>query len=559
MKKIFYVCLLSALILMLAGCGSTKPTAAPTAVPPTEVPPTEVPAEVPTEAVKEEPAAETASDTESAAAPAEETTAEGTVEETASEAPKAGGSITVAISQDLDQSLDPHTSTSAGKREIFFNIFEGLVKADQDGNFVPALAESYEISEDATVFTFKIRDGVKFHNGSTLTAEDVVYTLDKCRGVETGVPLLSAYGEIESVTAVDDKTVEVKLKNPNIEYLAYLNTAIIPHDYADQDTFPIGTGPYQFKSRAVQENIVLEKFADYWGEPGYLDEVTFKVIENNDALVMAMRSGSVDLAVHRVSSDVQGLGDEYELLESPTNLIQALYLNNAVEPLNDIRVRQALNYAVNVEDVMLITNDGLGTAIGSSIYPAFGKYFMPELADAYPYDPDKAKELLTEAGLADGFSLTITVPSNYAVHVNAAQVIAEQLKAVGIDAKINLVEWATWLSEVYQGRNFEATVVGFDASFLTARALLERWISDNSKNMINFNDPEYDRVLKEAFAATSEEEQTALYKQAEKILSDDAANVYLMDPNDLTVISKKLDGYVFYPLFVIDLAKIYYK
>ena len=143
--------------------------------------------------------------------------------------------------------------------------------------------------------------------------------------------------------------------------------------------------------------------------------------------------------------------------------------------------------------------------------------------------------------------------------MNAAQVIAEQLKAVGIDAKINLVEWATWLSDVYQGRNFEATVVGFDASFLTARALLERWISDNSKNMINFNDPEYDRVLKEAFAATSDEEQTALYKQAEKILSDDAANVYLMDPNDLTVISKKLDGYIFYPLFVIDLAKIYYK
>lgn len=470
----------------------------------------------------------------------------------------AGGSITVAISQDLDQSLDPHVSTSAGKREIFFNIFEGLVKADPDGNFVPALAESYEISDDATTFTFTIREGVKFHNGSDLTVEDVVYTLDKCRGAETGVPLLSAYSEIEAVTALDDKTVEVKLKNPNIEFLAYLNTAIIPHDYADQDTFPIGTGPYQFKSRAVQENIVLEKFADYWGEPGYLDEVTFKIIENNDALVMAMRSGSVDLAVHRVASDVQGLGNDYELLESPTNLVQALYLNNAVEPLNDVRVRQALNYAVNVEDVMIIINDGLGTPIGSSIYPAFGKYFMPELADAYPYDPAKAQELLKEAGQT-GFSLTITVPSNYVIHVNAAQVIAEQLKAVGIDAKINLVEWATWLSEVYQGRNFEATVVGFDASFLTARALLERWISTNSKNMINFNDPEYDRVLTEAFAATNDEEQTALYKQAEKILSDDAANVYLMDPNDLTVISKKLDGYIFYPLFVIDLAKICYK
>ena len=545
MKKIIIICLTLTLALMLGACGSSKPAATPTAVPPTETP---VPAE--------EPAMEEKSEEASAAeAPAADS---GTTAEAAA-APKAGGSITIAISQDLDQSLDPHTSTSAGKREIFFNIFEGLVKADPDGNFVPALAESFEISDDATTFTFHIRKGVKFHNGADLTAEDVIYTLDKCRGTETGVPLLSAYAEIDTVTAIDDNTVEIKLKAPNIEYLAYLNTAIIPHDYADQETFPIGTGPYKFKSRSVQENIVLEKFADYWGTPGYLDEVTFRIIENTDALVMALRSGSVDLSVHRVASDVQEIGDEYELLESPTNLIQALYLNNAVEPLNNLKVRQALNYAVNVEDVMLITNDGLGTPIGSSIYPSFGKYFMPELADAYPYNPEKAKELLTEAGYPDGFSLTITAPSNYAVHVNAAQVLAEQLKAVGIDAKINLVEWATWLSDVYKERNFEATVVGFDASFLTARALLERWISDNSKNMINFNDPEYDRVLKEAFAATNEEEQTALYKQAEKILSDDAANVYLMDPNDLTVISKKLDGYIFYPLFVIDLAKIYYK
>ncbi len=545
MKKIIIICLTLSLALMLGACGSPKPAATPTAVPPTETP---VPAE--------EPAVEEKSEE---AAVSEETAADSGTTAEAAAAPKAGGSITIAISQDLDQSLDPHTSTSAGKREIFFNIFEGLVKADPDGNFVPALAESFEISDDATTFTFHIRKGVKFHNGADLTAEDVIYTLDKCRGTETGVPLLSAYAEIDTVTAIDDDTVEIKLKAPNIEYLAYLNTAIIPHDYADQETFPIGTGPYKFKSRSVQENIVLEKFADYWGTPGYLDEVTFRIIENTDALVMALRSGSVDLSVHRVASDVQEIGDEYELLESPTNLIQALYLNNAVEPLNNLKVRQALNYAVNVEDVMLITNDGLGTPIGSSIYPSFGKYFMPELADAYPYNPEKAKELLTEAGYPDGFSLTITAPSNYAVHVNAAQVLAEQLKAVGIDAKINLVEWATWLSDVYKERNFEATVVGFDASFLTARALLERWISDNSKNMINFNDPEYDRVLKEAFAATNEEEQTALYKQAEKILSDDAANVYLMDPNDLTVISKKLDGYIFYPLFVIDLAKIYYK
>ncbi len=517
MKKYLFVLFVFVFASLLAGCGSSQPTAAPA---------------------------------EEAAVTAEA--------ETVSE-PEMGGSVTVGISNDLDTSLDPHTSTSAGKREIFYNIFEGLVKSDEDGNFVPALAESYEISDDATLFTFHLRQGVKFHNGSDMTAEDVVYTLDRCRGADTGVALLAAYAQIESVTATDDYTVEIKLSEPNIEFLAYLTTAVVPSDYDGQDTFPIGTGPFKYKSRSVQENIVLEKNSEYWGEPAYLDEVVFKIVENTDAMTLAMQSGSIDIAVHRVASDLENIDRaKYDLIETPSNIVQAMYLNNAVEPLNDIRVRQALNYAVNIDDVITMTNDGLGIPLGSSIYPSFGKYFMPELADAYPYDPEKAKSLLKEAG-AEGMSLTITVPSNYTVHVNAAQVIAEELKAVGINAKINLVEWATWLSDVYQGRNFEATVVGFDASYLTARALLERFMSDNAKNMINFNNADYDAAMKAAFAATDDASQTEYYKTAEKILSDEAANVYLMDPNEITVVSKKLGGYVSYPMFVIDMSKVYYK
>ncbi len=517
MKKYLFVLFVFVFASLLAGCGSSQQTAAP--------------------------AEEAAVTTEA---------------ETVSE-PKMGGSVTVGISNDLDTSLDPHTSTSAGKREIFYNIFEGLVKSDEDGNFVPALAESYEISDDATLFTFHLRQGVKFHNGSDMTAEDVVYTLDRCRGADTGVALLAAYAQIESVTATDDYTVEIKLSEPNIEFLAYLTTAVVPSDYDGQDTFPIGTGPFKYKSRSVQENIVLEKNSEYWGEPAYLDEVVFKIVENTDAMTLAMQSGSIDIAVHRVASDLENIDRaKYDLIETPSNIVQAMYLNNAVEPLNDIRVRQALNYAVNIDDVITMTNDGLGIPLGSSIYPSFGKYFMPELADAYPYDPEKAKSLLKEAG-AEGMSLTITVPSNYTVHVNAAQVIAEELKAVGINAKINLVEWATWLSDVYQGRNFEATVVGFDASYLTARALLERFMSDNAKNMINFNNADYDAAMKAAFAATDDASQTEYYKTAEKILSDEAANVYLMDPNEITVVSNKLGGYVSYPMFVIDMSKVYYK
>lgn len=472
--------------------------------------------------------------------------------------PVEGGEITVAISQDLDQSLDPLVSTSAAKREILFNVFEGLVKTDTEGNMVPALAESFEISESGDTFTFKLRKGVKFHNGKEMTAEDVLYSLNRAWGKDTGEPLVSAFSAVESIESPDPETILIHLSVPNIEFLSYLTTAILPCDYADQAVAPIGTGPFVFVSRSVQENIIMEKFADYWGEAAHLDKVTFKIIENSDALVMALRSGSVDLSTHRIASEVTEIGDEYETLVGNTNIVQALYLNQDIKPLKNLKVRQALNYAVNVREVIDLTDDGNGTPVGSSMYPAFRKYFIPELSDAYPYDPEKAKSLLAEAGYPNGFDLTITVPSNYVMHVNTAQVIAEQLKKVGINVKINLVEWATWLSQVYQGREFEATVTGFDASAMTARAMLERWCSDSPKNMINFENEEYDSVMAEAAVCPDPEKQTELYKRAETILSEEAANVYIQDPSELTVIRKGLSGYRTYPLFVMDMAALYY-
>jgi len=241
------------------------------------------------------------------------------------------------------------------------------------------------------------------------------------------------------------------------------------------------------------------------------------------------------------------------------NLVQAIYLNHTVAPFDNELVRQALCYAVDVDAMMDLTAEGHGTKVGSSMYPAFGKYFDPEQAEAYPYDTDKAKELLAEAGYANGFEFTIIVPSNYQPHVDTAVVLIEQLKAVGITAHIQQVEWNTWVSDVYGNRNFEATVCGFDASTLNASAMLARWVSDNGKNMINFNNAEYDEVFAAAQSATDEAEQTELYKQCLQLLSDTAANVYLQDLADFVAINPALEGFEFYPLYVIDMSLIGYK
>lgn len=470
-----------------------------------------------------------------------------------------GGELVVGISQDLGDSLDPYQLTAAGTREVLFNIYEGLVKATATGEYVPAVASDSTVSEDGLTYTFTLREGVRFHNGDTVTAEDVKYSFETCAETTVDTALAAALSSVQTLSAEGD-TVTITLAEPNPDFLSYVGMVyIVPDDYTEQSTAPVGTGPFQFVSRSVQENLVMEKFADYWGEPAYLDKVTFKIFEDANALMSALSAESVDLAVHLTIDQVNTLNAEtYKTLEGTMNLVQALYLNNAVEPFNNEKVRQAMCYAVNVDEILQLTSEGHGAKLGTSIYPAFTKYFDESLVDAYPYDVEKAKQLLAEAGYENGFSMTITVPSNYTPHMNVAQVLVEQLAQVGITATIEPVEWETWLTRVYAGRDFESTVLGFDAATLSAGALLNRWMSDNENNMINYNNPEYDAIMKEASVTTDDAKQTELYKQAAKMLSDTAANVYIQDLADFVVIKSNLDGYQFYPLYVMDLSTVHY-
>jgi len=473
---------------------------------------------------------------------------------------KAGESssqITIGIPQDIEDSLDPHKAVAAGTKEVLFNLYEGLVKPDSSGELQPAIASDYSISEDATTYTFTLREGVKFHDGSMVTAEDVKYSIDRCADTTNGEPLVEAYSNIKSVNIVDEKTVEVVLNTADSDFLANMTTAIIPASNENPDTNPIGTGPYRYVSRSPQENFVVEKFDEYWGTPANIENVTFRVCANADSIVMNLQGGSIDMFARLTTTQASQLGDQFDVLEGTMNLVQALYLNNAVEPFNDERVRQALCYAVDPQGIMDLISDGKGTEIGSSMFPAFEKYYMPELNDVYNQDYDKAKELLAEAGYPDGFSFTITVPSNYQQHIDTAQVLVEQLKNIGVTAEIELVEWETWVSEAYTNRNFEATVVGVDASSLTASALLSRFVSDAPNNFINFSNADYDAAYARAEAAVDDEEKTEGFKECERLLAEHAANVYIQDLPCLVALNKKYAGYEFYPLYVQDISKLY--
>lgn len=467
-----------------------------------------------------------------------------------------GGELVFGMQTQPDH-LDPYLAATADTRSILFNVFEGLVKPDKDGNLNPAVAEKYEMSDDATAYTFHIREGIKFQNGNEVTADDVKYSLDTAAGLSGGNALVADLENIASVEAQDASTVVVHLKQADFDFLPYLTCAIIPKDYADQDTHPIGTGPFEFESYTPQESLVLKKNPDYWQEDlPKLDKVTFKLETDSNALLMDLQGGSVDGAsiANNIASQI---GSGFDLIQANSNSVQMLGLNNSQKPFDDVKVRQAISYAINPDEIISAVNFGKAVRAGTPVIPGLKKYFNDDLTHAYDQNTQKAKQLLSEAGYADGLTMTIKVPSNYTVHVDTAQVIVSELKKAGITAKIRQIDFATWLSEVYTQRDYEATIVSVDGTTLSPRSYLSRYVSDASNNFVNYKSDEFDSVYKQAESEPDESKRVELYKQAQEILSKDAASVYIQDIANLNVLRDEFTGFTPYPLYVFDASTIH--
>lgn len=468
-----------------------------------------------------------------------------------------GGSVVVGIQQDID-SLDPHKATAAGTKEILFNIFEGLVKPDENGNLICAVASDYSISDDGLVYTFTLRDNVKFHNGNTVTGEDVKYSLERAAGLLDGTPLISTLQTIQSVDILDDKTVQVTVGAANTELIYSFVAAIIPAG-SGEDTAadPVGTGPFSFVSYTPQEGIVVKKNADYWQEGlPYLDEVEFKITGSADTALLELQGGSIDIYAYLTDSQANTLKDTFQVVSSPSNVVQALFLNNAEKPLDDVRVRQAICYALDKDMINEFVAGGNGTPVSSAMLPTLKDYYV-DLNDMYgtTANIDKAKELLADAGYPDGFDLTIAIPSNYEFHMQTGEVVAEQLKEVGINVTIDAMEWSTWLDQVYNGRQYQATISGI-TSDLTPGYLLNRFQTDSKKNFINFASADYDALYQKIQDTLDVEQKKEYYKQLQQILCEDAGSAFLQVPANTTAIAKDLTGYKFYPVYVQDLSTV---
>ena len=474
--------------------------------------------------------------------------------------PTSGGSVVVGMTQDL-VSLDPHQITDAGTRSVVFNMYEGLVKPTSTGDLEPAVASDYKISEDATSYTFTLRDGVTFHDGSAVTAQDVKYSIERYAEIQGGSSAFSNL--LDKVEVNEDNTVTIYLKEGYSEFLADLTLAIIPESNADPEGNPIGTGPFKFVSYTPGQKLELAKNETYWksGEP-YLDGAQFKFIADMDTAFTELQAGTIDVLNYLTTSQVQTLtqmqGDKFTIVEGNMNLVHAMFLNNQYEPLQDVKVRQALCYAVNRQEINDFLFNGKSHLIGSHMIPSLATWYEPGTENMYEYDVEKAKSLLSEAGYADGFPLEITVPSSYSQHVDTAQIIVDQLSKVGITATIKKIEWSSWLEDVYQNRNYQATVIGFDGT-LAPNDWLKKYGTDASNNIANYSNEEYDATLAEALAAVDTTKKAELYKKLQTNLAENAASVYIEDPADFVAVNSKFGGYTFYPTAAWDMSKLYVK
>ena len=464
--------------------------------------------------------------------------------------------IRIAMKSEID-SLDPYLASATDTDIMMNNVFDGLFDTDENGELVPNLATDYTISEDNLTYTFTLVENATFHNGELVTAEDVVYSFSKLAGLDTGEPMSDKWAVVEDVVATGDNEVEVTLKEVDSGFLARTIIAIVPADYEDQATHPIGAGPFKFVERKVAQELILERNDNYYMEDKIPEvaEVRFLLMPDTQTATLAMQSGEIDIIPGIDAQSLLQLGEVVNTIAGPQNMSVIFGLNHAVEPLNDIQVRQAINMAIDKEEIIDTAMQGNATRIDSNFSPAMAFFYEDSVEGYYEYDIETAKDLLAEAGHPDGFDLTMTVPSHAQMYTDTAQIIADQLSQIGINVTLEAVEWSTWLERVYTDFDHESTIIGFTGK-IDPYDVLIRFVDGYSRNFINYNNPDYDAAIEQAIKETDDDQRAAYYKEAQTILTEDVASVFLMDPDSTTVMREGLSGLKLYPIGKLNLEDL---
>jgi len=448
---------------------------------------------------------------------------------------------TITIGMQLEPpNLDPTGGAAAAIDEVTYaNIFEGLTRYQPDGSIAPGLAESWRISDDGTVYTFKLRDGVTFHDGSAFTAEDVKFALDRARAEDSTNAQKALFAGIADVAVIDPTTVEITLSAPNggfLTNLAWGDAVIVAPESVDQAaTAPVGTGPFRFARWVQGDRIEIERNPDYWGAAPALESATFKFISDPTAAFAALMAGDVDAfpVFPAPENLVQFEADaRFKVIVGSTEGETILSMNNRSPALSDVRVREAIAHAIKRQDIIDGAMFGFGTPIGTHFAPHHPDYV--DLIALSDHDPEKARGLLAEAGYGEGLTLSLKLPPpSYARR--GGEIIAAQLRDVGIETEIENLEWAQWLEQVFRGKDFDLTIVSHTEP-------MDINIYARPDYYFQYDNPDFQKVMADLDIATDRVARSRLLEQAQRMIAEDYVNGYLFQLAKTGVADAKVEG-----------------
>lgn len=459
--------------------------------------------------------------------------------------------------QDEPPVLDPTLNAAAAIDVIFsVNVYESLTRIGEDGTVKPGLATSWTVGEDGKAYTFKLPKGVVFDNGEKLTSATVKWSFERAGAGDSTNPIKRHFGAIAAIETPDPETVVLRLKQPSSLFLSYMasgGAAIFDPKSADANkATPVGTGPYKFKQWVKGDRVVLEKSPTYRDQSkAQIRQATFKFVPDAAAQVPALLAGDIDAfptigateTLDRFKAD-----SRFQVIIGSTEGEVPLILNNNKKPFDDIRVRRAVNHAIERKAIIDGATSGYGLPIGSHFPPHHPWYV--DLTNRYPHDIAKAKELLKEAGYANGIDVNIKPPP-FAYARRSAEIVAAQLAEAGIRVKIEPVEWAQWLDVVYKQKNYDMTVV----------AHVSPWDQDNYSRgkdyYYGYQNDAFDKLMKAVLVESDEAKQKDLYGQIQRLIADEAVHAFMFQLPRTGVYAAKLRGFwKSSPVSVTDLASL---
>jgi len=483
------------------------------------------------------------------------TSSEGSSEDTT---PVSKDELKIALAADIT-SLDPQGHNDTKSEKVSFLLFNRLFRLNTDFEVEADLAESWE-QPSPTEWVIKIKEGVKFHDGTEMKASDVKYSLERS---QTMPKVQHVLAEVESIEVVDDYSVKITTKTafaPFLYTLVHAGASIVPEAYVeagDEFASPIGSGPYTFVEWVSGDKVTLKKNADYFDADnmGQMETITFKVIPEGTSRTIALETGEVDVVDELPSNDVSKVEDASDLTmySSASTRIDYLGMNTQMAPFDNQLVRQAFNYAVDKQAVMMVAIDGTGVATESILAPSMLGY----KASGYKYDPEKAKELLAEAGYPDGFELTLWASGDQRKRM--AEVIQANLMEVGITATIEMLEWGTYIDELMAG-NGQAFVMGWTSNPDPDSTLTPLYYSGSvgGMNFTRIEDQKVDELIMSGRVEMDMEKRVNIYNELHAYTMEQAPLVPLFTKNNLVGANSGLSGVELSPQGLWNIEKISY-